>query len=100
MRSGYDSDVAPDLTGPSDKIWPGADRVFFGLEWFYGILFTVELMLKCLAMPWKTLRDAWSVIDVLVVAFFWVEALSSDLPFPPTMIRLARMARLLHSFEW
>jgi Ca2+-binding EF-hand superfamily protein len=48
-----------------------------------------------LAVPKKTLKDSWAVIDVLVVAFFWVEALSSDLPFPPTLIRLARMARLL-----
>jgi hypothetical protein len=89
MKSGYDSGLA------GAPRWPGADRVFLVLEWFYGILFSVEFTLKMLAVPTKTLKDAWSVIDVLVVAFFWIEALSTNLPFPPTVIRLARMARLL-----
>ena len=95
MESGYNSGVAPRMTEPADKVWPGAERVFFGIEWFYGLLFTTELALKMLAVPKKTLKVSWAVIDVLVVAFFGVEALSSDLPFPPTLIRLARMARLL-----
>jgi len=95
MASGYNAGVDPRMSRPADKVWPGADSVFLVLEWFFGILFTVELAFKLAAVPKKTLRDSWSVIDVLVVAFFWVEALSSDLPFPPTLIRLARMARLL-----
>jgi hypothetical protein len=83
------------MNEPADKSWPWADSVFLGLEYFYGILFTVELALKLAAIPRETLKDAWSAVDILVVTFFWVEVLSSDLPFPPTMIRLARMARLL-----
>ncbi|CAK0819027.1 unnamed protein product [Prorocentrum cordatum] len=95
IDSGYDSGVAPNIRQPADKAWPGATSVFLGLEWFYGVLFTSELIVKLVAVPQKTLKDAWSVIDVLVVAFFWIEALERDLPFPPTLIRLARMARLL-----
>jgi len=95
MESGYKYGVDPRMTEPADKVWPGANSAFLLLEWFYGVLFTAELSLKLLAIPKKTLLDSWSVIDVLVVAFFWVEAFSSDLPFPPTLIRLARMARLL-----
>jgi Ca2+-binding EF-hand superfamily protein len=94
MQSGYKYGVARS-TKPADQVWPRADTVFFVIEWFYGILFTAELLLKILAVPRKTLRDSWTLIDGLVVTFFWIEALSSDLPFPPTLIRLARMARLL-----
>ncbi|CAK0875665.1 unnamed protein product [Prorocentrum cordatum] len=83
------------MTEPADKVWPGADRAFSGLEWFFGVLFTFELALKFVAIPRKVLRDSWAIVDILVVVFFWVEVLSSDLPFPPTLIRLARMARLL-----
>jgi hypothetical protein len=96
MESGYNFGVTGDNRAkPADKSWPGADQVFFVLEWFYGVLFTVELLLKLVAIPKKTVKDSWTVIDALVVAFFWIEALQSDLPFPPTMLRLARMARLL-----
>jgi len=95
MESGYNAGVAPRMTEPADQAWPGAARVFYGLEWFYGVLFTTELALKMVAIPKKTLKDSWTVIDVIVVVFFWVEVLASDLPFPPTLIRLARMARLL-----
>merc|ERR1712194_181036 len=73
----------------------GADGIFFGLEVFFGGMFTVELVLKIVAVPKELSKDIWNLIDVLVVAFFWVEAFSSDLPFPPTLIRLARMGRLL-----
>ncbi|CAK0872051.1 unnamed protein product, partial [Prorocentrum cordatum] len=95
MDSGYRAGVAPRESQPADMAWPGAAAVFLGIEWFYGILFTSELLLKIVAVPRKTLKDSWSLIDALVVGFFWIEALSSDLPFPPTLIRLARMARLL-----
>jgi hypothetical protein len=95
MESGYDYGVAPGNPEPVDKAWPGADGVFLGLEWFFGILFTIELLLKVIAIPRDIPKDAWNIIDFLVVIFFWIEALSSDLPFPPTLIRLARMARLL-----
>jgi hypothetical protein len=95
MESGYNSRVAPRMTVPADKAWPGADRVFMGIEWFYGILFTVELVLKLVAVPKKTMRELWTAIDVLVVVFFWIETLSSDLPFPPTLIRLLRLVRVL-----
>jgi len=73
----------------------GADGIFFGLEVFFGGMFTVELVLKIVAVPKELSKDIWNLIDVLVVAFFWVERLSSDLPFPPTLIRMARLARLL-----
>ncbi|CAK0838321.1 unnamed protein product [Prorocentrum cordatum] len=95
MESGYDSGVEPRMTEPADKVWPGADRVFMGIEWFYGLLFTAELVLKLVAVPKKTLKEAWTVIDVLVVVFFWIESLSNDLPFPPTLIRLLRLVRVL-----
>jgi len=96
MASGYNFNVAgPRMTEPADKSWPGAEGAFFVIEWFFGVLFTAELVLKMVAIPKKTLKDSWTVIDVLVIAFFWVEALASELPFPPTILRLARMARLL-----
>jgi len=95
MKSGYEYGVAQGNPEPADKVWPGADDVFLGIEWFFGVLFTLELLLKIVAIPREFSKDMWSPIDFSVVAFFWVERLSSDLPFPPTLIRLARMARLL-----
>jgi hypothetical protein len=95
MKSGYNYGLARGNPESADKVWPGADGVFLGIEWFFGVLFSVELVLKIVAIPREFAKDVWSPIDILVVTFFWIERLSTDLPFPPTLIRLARMARLL-----
>jgi hypothetical protein len=95
VKSGYDYNLAPGNLEPVDKSWPGAEGVFLGLEWFFGVLFTVELVLKIVAIPREFSKDVWSPIDIVVVVCFWLERLSNDLPFPPTMIRMARLARLL-----
>jgi hypothetical protein len=94
-KSGYEHGLARGTPEPSDKVWPGADDAFLGIEWFFGVLFSVEFVLKIVAIPREFAKDVWSPIDILVVTFFWIERLSTDLPFPPTLIRLARMARLL-----
>jgi len=52
-------------------------------------------VLKLVAVPKKTLTEFWAVIDFAVVIFFWIEMLSSELPFPPTLIRLLRLVRVL-----
>jgi len=81
---------------PADQSWPHAEEVFKYVEYFFGIVFTVEIVLKVVALSRKFPKDLWNILDTAVVGFWYVETFSSaDLPFDPMLMRLFRLLRLL-----
>eukprot|EP00928_Gymnodinium_smaydae_P021386 TRINITY_DN18338_c0_g3_i1.p1 TRINITY_DN18338_c0_g3~~TRINITY_DN18338_c0_g3_i1.p1 ORF type:complete len:584 (+),score=98.34 TRINITY_DN18338_c0_g3_i1:65-1816(+) len=101
-------------------IWKDQGMVLFFVvcEWFFGVLFTIELLLKIVVLRsnflvvapldcgegpeakpdtswWKRI-DHWNIIDFFIVAFWVITVLSRiELPIDPMLLRLARLARLL-----
>jgi len=66
------------------------------LEWFFGVLFTVELVLKVAAMGLDFFREAWNWMDSVIV-LFWIigTAGGAFVPIDIMLLRLVRLVRLL-----
>eukprot|EP00930_Biecheleria_cincta_P026317 TRINITY_DN18566_c0_g1_i3.p1 TRINITY_DN18566_c0_g1~~TRINITY_DN18566_c0_g1_i3.p1 ORF type:complete len:228 (+),score=37.14 TRINITY_DN18566_c0_g1_i3:22-705(+) len=56
------------LDKPAKETWPGAQEVFIVFEWFFGILFTAEIVLKILALDIHFCWDPW--IFLVSVTYF------------------------------
>jgi hypothetical protein len=95
MQSGYETELGK-LTVPAASTWPGAAEAFNFFEWFFGLLFTAELVLKLIGLGCEYFKDPWNALDFLIVAFWLVERGSQEiLPMDPKLVRMARLARLL-----
>jgi len=76
--------------------WPGAVRVFEVMEWIFGVLFTLELVLKISCLRHQFFFDPWNLIDFFIVGCWLFTSLgSAKLPLDPMLLRLARLGRLL-----
>jgi hypothetical protein len=101
-QSGYDSSVSQGHDAwrgaetPAHQVWPGADSIFGGIDFMFGMIFTAELTLKLVAMKCRAFKETWTWIDGVIVGFWIIERLASAfLPMDPKVIRVARLARLL-----
>jgi len=78
------------------EAWPGALEVFEMCEMFFGVAFTVELVLKVPALQRKFFSNFWNVIDTIIVGAWLFSTFGSvSMPLDPMLLRLARLARLL-----
>jgi len=76
--------------------WPGAIEVFKVMEWVFGLLFTVELVLKVTGMGIRFFAETWNLLDLAIVACWLFSSLgASQLPKDAMLLRLARLGRLL-----
>eukprot|EP00931_Biecheleriopsis_adriatica_P008017 TRINITY_DN109258_c0_g1_i1.p1 TRINITY_DN109258_c0_g1~~TRINITY_DN109258_c0_g1_i1.p1 ORF type:complete len:598 (+),score=102.23 TRINITY_DN109258_c0_g1_i1:57-1850(+) len=82
--------------------FPGSERMynaevfFIVAEWFFGILFSVELGLKVASLKWKFVKDCWNWLDCIVVLCWIFQALESiTIPIDPMFLRITRLAKLL-----
>jgi len=76
--------------------WPGAVHVFEVMEWIFGVLFTLELVLKISCLRLEFFFDPWNLIDFVIVGCWLFTSLgSAKLPVDPMLLRLARLGRLL-----
>merc|ERR1712151_370712 len=64
------------------------------LELFFGILFTIELVLKVIGTGLNALRDIWNWFDAFIV-ISWFSQFGYDLKVNPMMLRLLRVSRLV-----
>eukprot|EP00913_Durusdinium_trenchii_P020876 g19614.t1 len=57
---------------PQENLWPGADEVFEILEWFFGVIYTLEVVFKlCVLGPKQFCLDLWNWMDTTIV-LVWV----------------------------
>jgi len=81
---------------PAKKVWPGASLSWDFFNYFFGILFTVELVLKILGLRRDFLRDKWNWFDSAIVFAWYIELFDViNLPIDSSVIRIFRLARLL-----
>eukprot|EP00411_Alexandrium_monilatum_P016236 CAMPEP_0175238346 /NCGR_PEP_ID=MMETSP0093-20121207/28989_1 /TAXON_ID=311494 /ORGANISM="Alexandrium monilatum, Strain CCMP3105" /LENGTH=73 /DNA_ID=CAMNT_0016532355 /DNA_START=102 /DNA_END=320 /DNA_ORIENTATION=- len=65
---GSTKNLSPKRETGSADFWPWADDFFNAVEWFCGIMFTVEIGLKFAALRLRVFRDPWNWVDMAVVA--------------------------------
>jgi uncharacterized protein with PIN domain len=95
IESGYKLGY-PGSETPAKDLWPWAASFVEGTEWFFGIIFTIELLLKIITLHKRFCFDFWNMVDfVIVVAWLFTSLGTVKLPVDPMLLRLARLARLL-----
>ena len=84
----------------SHEIWPAAEWTFFFFDWFFGLVFLVEAIMKILCLRRHYFLDAWNWLDLLVVITFLVDkGASSFLPINKQLLQLLRLFRLVRLFR-
>jgi len=73
-------------------IGPG---VFDFAGYIFGVLFTVEIILRIVGKRLQFARDVWNVMDFLIVVMWFVSQLQQTVSINPQLLRLARMAKIL-----
>eukprot|EP00418_Pyrodinium_bahamense_P026375 CAMPEP_0179160060 /NCGR_PEP_ID=MMETSP0796-20121207/78209_1 /TAXON_ID=73915 /ORGANISM="Pyrodinium bahamense, Strain pbaha01" /LENGTH=889 /DNA_ID=CAMNT_0020861907 /DNA_START=21 /DNA_END=2688 /DNA_ORIENTATION=+ len=86
------------------EVWPWAEDTFYVSNWFFAVVFAIEVILKMLGMRCSFFRDPWNYFDAVIVIFGLLEAsmlrgreaLSTGIFLLDTgVLRFARLARLL-----
>jgi len=81
-------------SGP--ETWPGAIDIFQVAELIFGVLFTIELLLRLAFLRKSFFSDIWNLVDsIIVISWFLTVAALFPFPIDPMLLRLARLARLL-----
>jgi len=73
-----------------------------GINFFFGLVFTAEALLKMIAFDVKYLYAApltWNQFDFFLVVLFWIEEGNLPLPFQPTFLRVLRVFRVMRLFK-
>jgi len=81
----------PNLSTVTSRHWPWARDTFEAAEWFFGLAFSGELILKLAGLRRSFFKDCWNYLDVLIVMFWIIDVL----PLDPMLIRILRLAKLL-----
>lgn len=79
----------------ASETWPGADIGFLVIEIFFGVIFTMEVVLKLLVGPCQFVRSGWNWFDSFIVTVWIVSVFETKMLFNPMLLRLVRLVRLL-----
>jgi len=80
---------------PAADAWPKADVVFKVFDWVFGIVFTLELLLKMTVMRCEFFKHSWGWLDFVVVTCFILEqSFGNIVPVGTQWLRIARLLRL------
>jgi len=92
---GYDIGF-PGSIRPADDAWPNAAAFFFALELIFGIAFTIEAIMKLIALKINFFLFYWNWIDTAILVFWYLDMTSSVSLFPnPMLLRLARLGKMV-----
>lgn len=83
----------PGFNSPKEDIWTHGDAALMGLDFFFGSMYTIELVLKIVALGTKVI-DGWNVLDFVIVVMWYVDTIFTNVEFPINMM-LIRLLRLL-----
>jgi hypothetical protein len=83
---------------PAAVVWPSAETVFDVANFAFGILFTLELIVKVIGLKKKWIYDAWNLFDAVIVIFWIIEQPLRGvltLPLDAGLLRTARVVKLM-----
>merc|ERR1711865_369535 len=84
----------PGFVEHKDDLWPGAQSAFDILDYFFGAAFTMEILMKLIALKKGFCRDWWNIFDSVIVFIWLVDRVSRDLVNVPIDFLLLRLVRL------
>eukprot|EP00929_Paragymnodinium_shiwhaense_P055256 TRINITY_DN27696_c0_g1_i2.p1 TRINITY_DN27696_c0_g1~~TRINITY_DN27696_c0_g1_i2.p1 ORF type:complete len:378 (+),score=65.28 TRINITY_DN27696_c0_g1_i2:183-1316(+) len=94
IETGYQLQVAGSVRGAKET-WPQAEAVLLAAETFFGIVFTVEVVVKVMILRREFFTSAWNLYDMFIIICWLIEHLSMlTVSAPPMVLRLAKMGRL------
>jgi len=73
----------------------GLPRVFHLLGWIFGVIFTLEIVLRIIGLRYHFIYDTWNWMDLSIVILWFMSGLEQSIPVNPQLIRLARLAKLV-----
>ena len=80
------------------------DRLFFLLEWFFTLLFTVEYLLRlsCIGRPWRYASSFFGIIDLLAVLPSYLSLLlpGAEIFLVIRILRVLRIFRVLKLVQY
>jgi len=86
----------PTSVRPAKEAWPFAAGILDVTEMFFGVVFTIEVLVKLVCLRLEFFTSAWNWFDLFIVSFWHVDLhTSSSLPMNPMILRLCRLARLM-----
>jgi len=81
-------------------IWPAAWYAFVFFDWFFGMVFLAEAILKLGCYGMRYFKDVWNWLDLIVVVTFVIDkGASSFLPINKQILALLRLFRLVRLFR-
>jgi len=81
--------------GSSWPTWHNWQDTLHAIEIFFGVLFTVEVVLKIIGERRDFPKDPWNWLDTSIVLIWLFSELSVGLPIKTQVLRLVRLARLV-----
>lgn len=80
---------------PASQVWQHVPSFIQGIDVFFGILFTIEVVLKTAVLGRSYVKDAWSWFDIVLVCLWCLDTGLSLLPLDSPTLRLLRLIRLI-----
>eukprot|EP00929_Paragymnodinium_shiwhaense_P119254 TRINITY_DN91135_c0_g1_i1.p1 TRINITY_DN91135_c0_g1~~TRINITY_DN91135_c0_g1_i1.p1 ORF type:complete len:617 (+),score=93.85 TRINITY_DN91135_c0_g1_i1:187-2037(+) len=83
-------------TQPKEEIWPQGELFFVVAEYFFGVVFTLEVVMKIAVLRAEFVKSMWNLYDSFIIVCWLIQSLSMfNTAVDPLILRLARMGRLL-----
>ncbi|CAE7242440.1 CACNA1G [Symbiodinium necroappetens] len=87
---------APHFNYDASDYWPQAPVIFTFLDWVFGIVYCLEMIVKLIGFKKRFFQEWWNWFDGAIVLMWLVEvSLQSVVALDPAFLRMMRMARLL-----
>eukprot|EP00403_Amphidinium_massartii_P033243 CAMPEP_0178449998 /NCGR_PEP_ID=MMETSP0689_2-20121128/42870_1 /TAXON_ID=160604 /ORGANISM="Amphidinium massartii, Strain CS-259" /LENGTH=695 /DNA_ID=CAMNT_0020075395 /DNA_START=33 /DNA_END=2121 /DNA_ORIENTATION=- len=93
---GHDLGFADSIDSAS--LWPDAPDFFDALNWLFGFVFFLEIVLKLVAYRLSILHELWHWFDIILVVVWLVEVASAGggvLLLSPSVLRVLRLLKVL-----
>eukprot|EP00439_Symbiodinium_sp_Y106_P069598 s695_g12.t1 len=84
-----------EISVTAHELWPGAEDVFPVIEMFFGVIFTIEVVLRLYAERLHFFAEGWNWLDATVVLVWLFGKIWRTLPVNSQILRLGRLFRLL-----
>jgi len=95
MNAGFELNMAG-YARPGSESWPYAQHVFRALEISFNVMFTLELVLRLVALKSVFLKSGWFWLDFTLLSMSWLHSVGVlHIGLDPMLLRLLRLLELL-----
>mmetsp|Transcript_61823 Transcript_61823/g.116896 ORF Transcript_61823/g.116896 Transcript_61823/m.116896 type:complete len:634 (-) Transcript_61823:106-2007(-) len=86
----------PSYIKEKQDVWPGMGGIFKSAAWIFGVIYTIELLLKIIGLQ-MAFFERWNVFDTFIVLMFYFEKFAQGvtLPIDTLILRMFRLFKVL-----